>query len=211
MARYTEAKCRLCRRIGEKLMLKGERCFTARCAMEKRNAVPGQRANAKRRRPKISDRGLQLREKQKARYTYGIMEKQFRKSFAEAERLSGITGDNLVVLLERRLDNVIFRLGFASSRAQSRQIVRHGHIHLNGHKTDIPSCLVKQGDVITWRPGSTKTEYYKGMVETIGDGIIPAWLALDIEKIAGRVITLPQSEDIEVKFDGKAIVEFYSR
>ena len=211
MARYIESKCRLCRRVGDKLMLKGERCFTAKCAMEQKNVAPGQRAGLKRRTKKKSDRGLQLQEKQKARYTYGVFERQFRKSFAEAERLPGITGDNLVTLLERRLDNVVYRLGFASSRPQARQLVSHGHFLLNGRKTDIPSCLVKSGDVISWRAGSTRTEYYKTMVETVADRIIPGWLAMDTEKMTGRVIALPTHEDIEVKFDGKAIVEYYSR
>ena len=210
MARYNDAKCRLCRRVGDKLMLKGERCFSARCAMERRNALPGQRPNV-RRRAKMSDRGLQLREKQKARYTYGVMERQFRKTFAEAERIIGVTGDNLIVLLERRLDNVVYRLGFASSRNQARQLVLHGHFSLNGRKTDIPSCLVKVGDTISWQPSSIKTEYYKTMVETIGDRIVPDWLALNEEKMEGQVVNLPMAEDIETKFDSKAIVEFYSR
>lgn len=210
MARYIDAKCRLCRRVGDKLMLKGDRCLSAKCALEKRNSVPGQKANSKRR-SKISDRGLQLREKQKARYTYGIMEGQFRKEFELAERTSGITGDNLVLLLERRLDNITFRLGFASSRAQARQLVRHGHILLNGHKTDIPSCLVKAGDTISWRENSTKNEYYQIMVEGIKDRVIPGWLSLDSEKMVGKVLSLPPREDIETKFDAQAIVEYYSR
>jgi small subunit ribosomal protein S4 len=210
MARYIDAKCRLCRRIGEKLMLKGERCYSAKCAVERRKAVPGQKANSKRR-PKVSDRGLQLREKQKARFTYGIMEKQFRKTFELAGDLAGITGDNLVVLLERRLDNLVYRIGFASSRAQARQIVRHGHIMLNGHKTDIPSCLIKAGDVISWRPNSTKNEYYKVMVETVKDKALPIWLSFDGEKIEGKLMSIPSKEDIGAKFDVKAIVEFYSR
>lgn len=210
MARYKDAKCRICRRAGDKLMLKGERCFSAKCAVERRNAVPGQRPNV-RRRIKISDRGLQLREKQKARYTYGMMERQFRNTFSEAERKTGVTGDNLLVLLERRLDNVVFRLGFASSRNQARQLVLHGHFNLNGRKTDIPSCLVKVGNTINWHPSSTKTEYYKTMVETIGDRIVPGWLTLNEERMEGQVVNLPSAEDIETKFNGKAIVEFYSR
>ena len=211
MARYIDPKCRLCRRVGDKLMLKGDRCFSSKCAVERRSATPGPRGTFKRRAKKKSDRGIQLQEKQKARYTYGVFERQFRKFFAEAERLSGITGENLVVLLERRLDNVVFRLGFASSRPQARQLVRHGHFLLNGRKTNVPSCLVKSGDVIAWRPGSVRTEYYKIMAETIGDRIVPGWLAMDTGKMVGRVLTLPPSDDIEVKFDGKAIVEYYSR
>ena len=210
MARYTEAVCRLCRRVGDKLMLKGERCFTSKCAMERRSVPPGYRSTS--RRPgKKSDRGLQLLEKQKARYTYGILERQFRKFFAEAERIPGITGENLLVLLERRLDNVVYRLGFASSRSQARQLVRHGHFLLNGRKTDIPSCLVRAGDIIAWREGSTRTEYYKRLVEEIDDKVIPGWLNLDRQKLVGRVLALPTSGDIEVKFDEKAIVEYYSR
>lgn len=138
MARYTGAVCRLCRRSGGKLFLKGDRCFTPKCSVDKRPKPPGQQL---RRRQKLSDRGLQLREKQKARYSYGILERQFRRLFSEAERQAGITGENLLVLLERRLDNVVYRLGFADSRSQARQLVRHGHIFLNGHKTNIPSCL----------------------------------------------------------------------
>ncbi len=210
MARYIEPRCRLCRRVGDKLMLKGDRCFSSKCAMERKATHPGAHGTG-RRRTKKSDRGIQLEEKQKARFIYGLFERQFRKSFGEAERQDGITGDNLVILLERRLDNVAFRLGFADSRAQARQLVRHGHILLNGRKTDIPSCLVKVGDEISWRAGSTKTEYYKIVVETIGDRVVPAWLELETDKMIGRVRALPAREDVEVKFDGKAIVEYYSR
>lgn len=210
MARYTKATCRLCRRAGTKLMLKGERCLTSKCAVERRSVPPGHRAVSKRR-PKKSDRGIQLREKQKARHTYGLLERQFRKFFAEAGRLPGAKGENLLVLLERRLDNVVYRLGFASSRAQARQLIQHGHFSLNGRKTDIPSCLVKSGDVIAWRDASTKTEYYKTLVQEIEDRTIPNWLTLDIQKLVGRVLVLPTVGDIEVKFDEKAIVEYYSR
>jgi len=208
MARYTAAVCRLCRRSGEKLMLKGSRCFTPKCTMDRRGKPPGQQSGQRRR---ISDRGLQLREKQKARYTYGILERQFRRFFAQAERQLGITGENLLVLLERRLDNVVYRLGFADSRAQARQLVRHGHIMLNGRKTDIPSCLVKEGDTISWKPESTKTEYYKQLVQSIEGRSVLSWLSLDRQNLAGRVLLLPTPDDIDAKFDGKTIVEFYSR
>ena len=208
MARYTAAVCRLCRRSGEKLMLKGSRCFTPKCTMDRRGKPPGQQSGQRRR---ISDRGLQLREKQKARYSYGILERQFRRFFAQAERQPGITGENLLVLLERRLDNVVYRLGFADSRAQARQLVRHGHIMLNGRKTDIPSCLVKEGDTISWKPESTKTEYYKQLVQSIEGRSVLSWLSLDRQKLAGRVLLLPTPDDIDTKFDGKTIVEFYSR
>jgi small subunit ribosomal protein S4 len=213
MARYIDAKCRKCRRAGDKLMLKGDRCSTAKCAVERRDSVPGQQgaSKTKKRRSKMSDRGLQLREKQKARYIYGVMERQFRKTFDEAERQAGVTGDNLVTLLERRLDNIVFRLGFAISRAQSRQVVLHGHIMVNGRKTNIPSYLIKSGDVITWREGSTKSEYYKVMVEGIEDKVVPQWLEIDTKKMVGKVLALPKREDVEVKFSGKDIVEYYSR
>ena len=208
MGRYTGAVCRLCRRSGDKLFLKGSKCIT-KCTLDKRPAPPGQHVGRRRR---ISDRGLQLREKQKARYTYGILERQFRRLFGEAERLSGITGENLLVLLERRLDNVVYRLGFADSRPQARQLVQHGHILLNGHKTDIPSCLVKEGDTITWRQGSTKTEYYKLLAETINSkSIPPSWLSMDKPNLSGQVVSLPTPDEAEAKFDGKTIVEYYSR
>jgi len=208
MARYTAAVCRLCRRSGEKLMLKGSRCFTPKCAIDRRAKPPGQQPGQRRR---ISDRGHQLREKQKARYSYGIMERQFRRFFAQAERQPGITGDNLLALLERRLDNVVYRLGFADSRAQARQLVKHGHITLNGRKTDIPSCLVKEGDTIAWRKESTRTEYYKQLAESIESASVPRWLSLDKQNIVGQVLSLPTPDDIDVKFEGKSIVEYYSR
>ena len=208
MARYSSAVCRLCRRSGEKLMLKGSRCFTPKCALERRAKPPGHQPLRRRR---LSDRGLQLREKQKARYSYGIMERQFRRLFGEAERQLGITGENLLVLLERRLDNVVYRLGFADSRAQARQLVQHGHIMLNDRKTDIPSSLVKEGDTISWRESSTKTEYYKQMVPSIESKILPGWLRLEEEKLIGRVLSLPTPDDIEAKFEGQSIVEYYSR
>lgn len=208
MARYTGAVCRLCRRSGGKLFLKGDRCFTPKCSVDKRPKPPGQQS---RRRPKISDRGLQLREKQKARYSYGILERQFRRLFSEAERQAGITGENLLVLLERRLDNVVYRLGFADSRSQARQLVRHGHISLNGRKTNIPSCLVKEGDTISWREGSTKTEYYKQLAQTIEAKTVLGWLSLDKKNLVGQILSLPTPDDIEATFNGKTIVEYYSR
>jgi len=208
MARYTASVCRLCRRSGEKLMLKGSRCLTPKCAMDRRSKAPGQQLGRRRR---LSDRGLQLREKQKARNTYGMMERQFRQLFAQAERQSGITGENLLVLLERRLDNVVYRLGFADSRSQARQLVRHGHIILNDRKTDIPSCLVKEGDTISWKERSTKTEYYKQLAQTIESKSVLGWLSLDKEKLVGQVLSLPTPDDIEAKFEGKTIVEYYSR
>ena len=208
MARYTAAVCRLCRRSGEKLMLKGDRCLTPKCAMDRRSKAPGQQPARRRR---LSDRGLQLREKQKARYTYGILERQFRRYFAQAERQPGITGENLLVLLERRLDNVVYRLGFAASRSQARQLVQHGHIMLNGRKASIPSCLVKEGDTISWSERSTKTEYYKRLAQTIESKSVLGWLSLDKENLVGQVLSLPTPEDIDAKFEAKSIVEYYSR
>ena len=211
MARYIEAYCRLCRRTGTKLMLKGERCFTAKCALERRDTPPGPHASGRKRRPKVTELGMQLMEKQKAKYTYGTLERQFHRFFEEASRAQGITGENLVVLLERRLDNVVFRLGFADSRSQARQVVRHGHIRLNGRRTDVPSCLVKMGDVIEWRKESAQNEYYKTLIEKIEDKDVPAWLSLEKENMTGRVLSLPASGEIKTNFNEKAIVEFYSR
>ena len=185
-------------------MLKGSRCLTPKCAMDRRRKPMG-------RRRRVSDRGLQLIEKQKVRYSYGVLERQFRLIFAQAERQAGITGENLLVLLERRLDNVVYRLGFADSRAQSRQLVQHGHILLNGRKTDIPSCLVKEGDTINWKERGAKTEYYKQMVESIEAKSVVSWLSLDRENLVGQVLSLPTPDDVDAKFDGKAIVEYYSR
>ena len=207
MARYTAAVCRLCRRSGEKLMLKGSKCIT-KCTLDRRPKPPGPQLGRRRR---LSERGLQLREKQKARYSYGILERQFSQLFAKAQQQSGITGENLLVLLERRLDNVVYRLGFADSRAQARQLVRHGHILLNERKTNIPSCLVKEGDTISWKPASTKTEYYKQLVEGIESKLVSNWLSLDKQNLVGKVISLPTPDDTEAKFDGKGIVEYYSR
>ena len=208
MGRYTEAVCRLCRRSGEKLMLKGSRCFTPKCAVDRRAKPPGQQTRSRRR---ISDRGIQLREKQKARYTYGMRERQFKRFFDKAAKLSGVTGDNLIVLLERRLDNAVFKLGFADSLAQARQLVQHGHILRNGRKTDIPSCLLTEGDIISWREGSTKNEYYKQLVADIEAKLVQGWLRLDKQTLTGEVLSLPTLDAINAKFDGKTIVEFYSR
>ena len=185
-------------------MLKGSRCLTPKCAMERRRRISG-------RRRRISDRGLQLIEKQKVRYSYGVLERQFRRFFTQAERQAGITGDNLLALLERRLDNVVYRLGFADSRAQARQLVRHGHIMLNGRKTNVPSCLVKEGDTISFKESSTKNEYYKQLVESIGAKSIVSWLSLDRQNLVGKAISMPTPDDIDASFDGKAVVEYYSR
>lgn len=209
MARYTGPDCRLCRRSGEKLMLKGDRCFTPKCAVERRNRPPGAQKTTRFRR--LSDRGVQLREKQKTRYVYGMMERQFRRFFETAVKQEGITIDNLLVMLERRLDNVVLRLGFADGLTQARQLVQHGHFLLNGRRTDVPSITVKEGDVITWREGSTKTEYYKNLAKTIESKTVAPWLKLDKQALSGQVISLPTPEEIGTKFVGKSIVEYYSR
>ncbi len=208
MARYTGPVCRLCRRYGTKLFLKGERCFTPRCAFERRATPPGDRVV---RRRKLSDRGLQLREKQKARYTYGILERQFRRYYGKAIRRTGVTGDNLLSLLELRLDNVVYRLGFADSRNQARQIVRHGHIALNGRKTNVPSAVARVGDAITWTEGARKTELFKVAQEAVKNKQVPAWLSLDESTMTGRVLATPGPGDFDARFDPKIIVEFYSR
>lgn len=208
MARYIRPVCRLCRRSGEKLMLKGDKCVS-NCTFDKRPRPPGPRL-ARARRP--SDRGLQLREKQKARYSYGVLERQFQRFFKIAERQQGITGENLAVMLERRLDNVVYRLGFADSRSQARQLVQHGHIKVNGHRIDIPSYLVKEGDTIAWMDSSTKTEYYKMLVETIKGKTVPNWLSLDREQLIAQVLSVPTLDDItDIKFAPQSIVEYYSR
>jgi len=207
MARYTGAVCRLCRRSGDKLFLKGAKCYT-KCLLDRRPRPPGQHGH---RRSKVSDRGLQLREKQKARWIYGVLERQFRHVFEEAERQPGVTGDSLQVLLERRLDNIVYRLGFADSRPQARQLVRHGHIMLNVHHSDVPSLIVKEGDSISWKPSKAKSEYYKQLVESIKGKSVPGWLTLDREKLVGKVVSLPTPHDTEGKYEAKAIVEYYSR
>ena len=208
MARYTGPVCRLCRRQGEKLMLKGDRCLTPKCALERRSYPPGQRRMRRRR---VSERGIQLREKQKARHIYGVLERQFRRCFAEAERRPGLTGENLLRILEMRLDNVVYRLGFADSRRQARQVVRHGHITLNGRKTDIPSCMVKPGGLVAWKEGSTKLEYYKRVAREIQGKTIPSWLSLDLQTLTGRVLSPPERSDIDNTIQEQTIVEYYSR
>lgn len=208
MARYTGPDCRVCRRHGEKLFLKGERCMGPKCAIERRNQPPGPRST---RRRKVSDRGLQLREKQKARYAYGVLERQFRIYYEQAVHRPGVTGENLVRLLEQRLDNVVHRLGWADSRDQGRQVVRHGHISLNGRKTDIPSAQVKVGDVIGWTPRGRATEYFKVREAMAQSTATPSWLAIEREQMIGRVTGIPARADADRTFDESVIVEYYSR
>lgn len=209
MARYTGPVCRLCRRQGEKLFLKGERCVTPKCAIERRNTPPGAQAHGRRR--KISERGLQLREKQKARWIYGVLERQFRKHFGTAERQPGITGENLLQQLERRLDNVVYRMGFADSRAQARQLVTHGHFAVDGRKTNIPSFITKPGQVISVRETARNLEYFKGLNKEMRRKSVPNWLSVDPEQLTGRVLTLPTRQDIDTRINDQAIVEYYSR
>ena len=208
MARYTDAVCRLCRRAGVKLFLKGERCYTPRCAVEKRRKPPGSQPVRRRR---TSDWGTQLREKQKARQIYGVLEKQFRKYFSEAQRRPGMTGLYLLQLLEERLDNVTYRLNFADSRNQARQLVRHGHIVVNGRKVDIPSYRVKVDDVIVWKESSKETGIFALMAADIPRRPLPNWLNLDTEKMAGRVLSLPEPSEIDTGIDVRLVVEHYSR
>jgi len=211
MAKYTGPVCKLCRREGEKLLLKGERCFTPKCALERRSYAPGMHGRQAQFQRKKSDYGLQLREKQKARRIYGVLERQFRCYFKEAEKRKGLTGVNLLVMLESRLDNVVYRLGFADSRAQARQLVRHGHFDVNGRKTDIPSFLVKAGDVIAVRERSKELAYFKNLSSVMEHKVVPEWLSLDMAKMEGRVLTLPRREDIDASLNEQLIVEYYSR
>jgi small subunit ribosomal protein S4 len=208
MARIVGTVCRLCRRSGDKLFLKGDRCYGAKCGVDRRPKPPGPHAATRRR---LSDRAVQLREKQKAKYSYGLFERQFKRFFATAEKQTGITGENLVVLLERRLDNVVYKLGFADSHRQARQLILHGHIFVNDHKVNIPSYLVNEGDNLRWREGSKKTEYFKILVEGIKAKTVPNWLSLDRQNLTGQVVALPSSDVLEVKFEPTSVVEWYSR
>ncbi len=213
MARYNGPACRLCRRVGEKLFLKGERCYTPRCAVDKRRSPPGeQAANAGfARRRRMSEHGTQLREKQKARYVYGTLERQFSNYMDEATRASGVTGDRLMQLLERRLDNVVYRLAFGDSRNQSRQLLNHGHFEVNGRRVDIPSFMVNPGDVVSWREQSRSNNYFKTMKETLPKRTVPGWLQLNSENATGTVSALPAPSEIDTKVDTRMIVEFYSK
>lgn len=208
MARYTDAKCRICRRLQAKLFLKGERCYKEKCGFERRNYAPGQHGQKGR---KLQSYGLQLQEKQKMRYYYGLAEKQFKKTFEKAQRMKGVTGENLLSLLERRLDNVVYQLGFASSRAQARQLVRHGHVLVNGRKTNIPSYTVKVGQEISLRQDLKENPQIQANMESARGRGIPSWLELDNMSLAGKVIALPTREDIKVPFQESLVVELYSK
>jgi small subunit ribosomal protein S4 len=207
MARYTDAVCRLCRREGMKLFLKGERCYTEKCAIEKRNFAPGQ--HGKTRKAKLAGYGVQLREKQKVKRIYGVLEDQFRRYFETADRTKGITGETLLQLLERRFDNVIYRLGLATSRAQARQLVRHGHFQVNGRKVDIPSYSLRSGDVVTIKATSQKAPTILHAIEEVKGRGIPAWLSFDGS--AGKVLSLPTREQINLPVQEQLIVELYSK
>lgn len=212
MARYTGPVCRLCRREGEKLFLKGERCMSPKCSFERRPYPPGQHGKERQfRRGRASDYLLQLREKQKARRIYGVMERQFRTYFQRAEQQSGLTGANLLSQLERRLDNVLYRLGVASSRAQARQLVQHGHVMLNGRKTNIPSALVSSGDTVSIRPESSRKSYFRMLRQEIDDRRVPRWLSLDTQNLSANILSLPAREDIDTTVNEQLIVEYYSR
>ena len=208
MARYTGSVCRLCRREGTKLFLKGDRCYGPKCALANRQTIPGEHGQARQRKP--SEYGLQLCEKQKAKRAYGVMETQFHRYFETAERQKGITGENLLILLERRLDNVIYRMGFGASRPQARQIVRHGHVLVNGKKVNIPSYLVDANDVITIREKSAEQEHFKALREGT-NRVIPKWLTVDNENLKATVTALPAREDVDLTLQEHLIVELYSR
>ncbi|MBC7234120.1 MAG: 30S ribosomal protein S4 [Chloroflexi bacterium] len=211
MARYIEAKCKLCRREGEKLFLKGDRCYSPKCAFERRAYAPGMHGRKRIFRRKASDYGMQLREKQKARRIYGVLERQFRRYFEAALKHKGMTGANLLQTLERRLDNVVYRLGFASSRDQARQLVLHGHFELNNKKVRVPSLLVKPNDVITVAESSRKKPYFKDLSKVLEHVTTPEWLSLDPAEMKGRVLALPSREQIDVPIQEQLIVEYYSR
>jgi small subunit ribosomal protein S4 len=208
MARYTGAVCRLCRREGKKLFLKGERCYTGKCALTRRASVPGQHGKS---RKKVSDYGVQLRSKQTCRRYYGVLESQMEKYFDMAERSAGMTGENLLRILESRLDNVVYRIGFASSRAEARQLVRHNHFTLNGHKGNIPSILLKAGDVVAVADKSKTSDKIKSVIEANSSRPVPKWLDVNADKMEARIVELPNREDIDLDVEEHYIVEFYSR
>ena len=208
MARYTGSVCRLCRREGTKLFLKGDRCLSGKCSIDRRPSLPGQHGAG---RKNVKEYGMQLREKQKAKRYYGVLENQFLNYFRKAEKMEGVTGDNLLSLLERRLDNVVFRMGLAESRKEARQLVTHGHFRINGKKVNVPSILVRVGDVITLRDESRSSEKFKTLIEEIDTRISPKWLEMDKENIIAKVTALPKKEDIDFPFEEHLIVELYSK
>ena len=208
MARYTGPVCRLCRREGTKLFLKGERCSSGKCALDRRSTVPGQHGAANK---KVREYGMQLREKQKTRRYYGVLERQFANYFEEADRQAGMTGENLLVLLERRLDNVVYRMGMAESRKEARQLVLHGHFTLNGKKVTIPSISVRVGDVIAVKESSRESAKIKSLIEGVASKLSPKWLEVDKENAVAKVVALPARDDIDFDFNEQLIVELYSK
>ncbi len=209
MAKYVDSVCRLCRREDTKLFLKSDRCYTEKCALERRKYAPGQ--HGQRRRSKESDYGLQLREKQKARRIYGILERQFRNYFKKADKMKGVTGDNLLQILERRLDNIVYRMGFAGSRREARQIVNHGHIRVDGRKVDIPSFLVKSGQSVSVRDKSRKVARVLESLETVQRRSVPSWIEVDADNFQGQVLSYPAGEELGAEINAQLIVEFYSK
>lgn len=208
MARYTGAVCKMCRREGKKLFLKGDRCYTGKCALERRSYAPGQHGQN---RSKNSEYGLQLRAKQQARRYYGVQEGQFHKYFLMAERKAGVTGENLLRICESRLDNVVYTLGWASSRAEARQLVTHGHFKVNGNKVDIPSYLLKAGDAVSIKAKSLDSEKFKSVLEANASRPVPTWLDLNRDNHEAKIVTLPEREQIEAPVEEHLIVEFYSK
>jgi len=212
MGKYIGPVCKLCRREGEKLYLKGERCYTAKCSFEKRGFAPGQHGRGKQgRSERESDYARQLRAKQKARRVYGLYERQFRRFFGEALRRPGLTGLNLLQTLEARLDNIVYRLGFAGDRSQARQLVNHGHVSVNGRKADIPSMLLRPGDVVTVVESSRRKTYWKEVVDFAEQRVAPLWLERDVKSYYGRVLRLPERAEIDGNLNEQLIVEYYSR
>jgi small subunit ribosomal protein S4 len=212
MARYIGPVCKLCRREGEKLFLKGQRCFTPKCAFERRSYPPGEHGrDSQFRRRRVSDYSRQLREKQKTRRIYGVTERQFRRYYRSAVQQRGLTGVNLLRMLERRLDNVVYRLGMAESRQQARLLVTHGHFNVNGRRTDIPSMLVEAGDLIEVREGSQKRTYFKEVGDVAEAKTVPAWLERDLKDLSGKISKMPERSDIDANLNEQPIVEYYSR
>ena len=208
MARYTGPACKLCRREGKKLYLKGERCTSGKCAIDRRNTAPGQHGAAKK---KMGEYGIQLREKQATRRYYGVLEKQFKNYYEEADRKEGMTGENLLILLERRLDNVVFRMGLAESHREARQLVLHAHFTLNGKKVNVPSILVKPGDVIAVKEASRSSAKFKALAEALESKVAPKWLDVDKTNLQAKVVSFPAREDIDFEFNAQLIVELYSK
>ena len=208
MARYTGSVCKLCRREGTKLFLKGDRCLSSKCALETHPSVPGQHGNG---RKNVKEYGVQFREKQKAKRYYGVLENQFKGYVEKAEKTEGVAGENLLNLLERRFDNVIYRIGLANSRKEARQLVTHGHFRINGKKVNIPSLIVRAGDVITLREESRSSEKFKALIEALDSHITPKWIELDKAQVVAKVAALPQRDDVDFPFEEHLIVELYSK